>query len=184
MSGDPCTRCGQPRKRHRLCDDCRRAENLTRERRCTRCGDVKPGREFPASSNGGAWCKPCAAEQMRERRRTMDPAEKRAMNRERYDRRQADPRARRLRYYARMARKYGVSRDDVLRMIREAEGRCALCVIATPDLVFDHCHESGRVRGLLCQRCNVALGALGDTPEAVAGVLAYLLSAEPAGAFL
>jgi len=38
----------------------------------------------------------------------------------------------------------------------------------------DHCHETGRVRGVLCFNCNSAIGKLGDDPDAVRRAAAYL----------
>lgn len=72
-----------------------------------------------------------------------------------------------------------MTQDDWDKMYDEQGGVCALC--QTPDrtgrhgkLSVDHCHETGRVRGLLCTACNSALGLLGDTPKAMERVLAYL----------
>ena len=42
------------------------------------------------------------------------------------------------------------------------------------DKCIDHCHVSGRVRGLICQRCNRALGYFGDTLEGISKVKLYL----------
>jgi len=38
----------------------------------------------------------------------------------------------------------------------------------------DHCHQTGRVRGVLCFNCNSAIGKLGDDPDAVRRAAAYL----------
>lgn len=59
----------------------------------------------------------------------------------------------------------------------EAQGRiCALCTRAlTPEgAVVDHCHATGRVRGILCVRCNGAIGGLGDTVASIRRALEYL----------
>ena len=69
--------------------------------------------------------------------------------------------------------KYGVLKSDYERMEKEQGGRCAICLTENPGgrfdvLVVDHCHDTGTVRGLLCSRCNSAIGVLGDTPEALA----------------
>ena len=41
-------------------------------------------------------------------------------------------------------------------------------------LAVDHCHETGVVRGLLCFKCNTAIGSLGDNEEMVMRVIFYL----------
>lgn len=41
-------------------------------------------------------------------------------------------------------------------------------------LVVDHCHTSGRVRGLLCPNCNTAVGMLQESPELIRATLAYV----------
>ena len=62
-------------------------------------------------------------------------------------------------------------------MLKAQDGVCALCrkTCATGRrLAVDHCHDTGRIRGLLCMRCNTAIGALGDTKESIEKVLAYV----------
>ena len=41
-------------------------------------------------------------------------------------------------------------------------------------LAVDHCHTTGRVRGLLCGNCNRALGLLYEDPERIKGLLRYI----------
>ena len=41
-------------------------------------------------------------------------------------------------------------------------------------LHVDHCHQTGKIRGLLCHRCNVAIGALDDNPELLKSMIRYL----------
>ena len=42
------------------------------------------------------------------------------------------------------------------------------------DLIIDHCHNSGKVRGLLCNDCNVLLGKLKDDVEFIDRIKDYL----------
>jgi len=70
-------------------------------------------------------------------------------------------------------RAYGLSDEDFGAMYRDQGGRCAICEDET-RLNVDHDHETGKVRGLLCRRCNVALGFLRDDPELADLAAAYL----------
>lgn len=51
--------------------------------------------------------------------------------------------------------------------------RCAICK-RTNKLHVDHCHSSGNLRGVLCQKCNMALGLLNDDVELLAKAIDYL----------
>lgn len=53
------------------------------------------------------------------------------------------------------------------------DANCSICE-RTDDLVLDHCHNSGRIRGVLCRNCNVGIGQLKDSSELVARALYYL----------
>lgn len=46
--------------------------------------------------------------------------------------------------------------------------------LSAPAAHVDHCHETGRVRGVLCFNCNSAIGKLGDDPDIVRRAAAYL----------
>jgi hypothetical protein len=76
-------------------------------------------------------------------------------------------------------RKYGITLD-VWRSVARAQGwRCAICRRRRP-LHTDHCHATGKFRGLLCKTCNTGLGKLGDTRIALARAAAYLRKAKAA----
>ena len=51
---------------------------------------------------------------------------------------------------------------------------CACCKNTKRKLVFDHCHEKNVFRGWICNRCNTAIGQLGDTLEGVMKAVRYL----------
>ncbi len=76
-------------------------------------------------------------------------------------------------------RNYGLTVEQRDALLASQDGACALCgrplrEFKPREANIDHCHETGRVRGILCGGCNTALGRLGDTPEAIAKVLAYV----------
>lgn len=69
---------------------------------------------------------------------------------------------------------YGLSMESWNLLFRSQNGQCYLCSRSGVRLSVDHCHTSGRVRGLLCQKCNAALGLLDDSPERLRAAAAYL----------
>ncbi|MEU1443250.1 endonuclease VII domain-containing protein [Streptomyces mirabilis] len=82
----------------------------------------------------------------------------------------SSPEARRLR---RVREQYGLSAERYLQAVDAQGGLCLICKERS-DLVVDHCHESGRVRGLLCRTCNLAIGLLRDDPERARSAADYL----------
>lgn len=80
--------------------------------------------------------------------------------------------------------RYGMTPEMLQEMATRQGGKCGLPHCGR-DLVFgrpsrqqgahiDHCHQTGRVRGILCGGCNTALGRLGDTVESLEQVVKYL----------
>jgi hypothetical protein len=82
--------------------------------------------------------------------------------------------------------KYGITPEQFDELF-EAQGRvCAICKtgVATKNgWHIDHCHETKRVRGLLCHRCNLMLGNARDSVVFLAEAISYLKS-PPAGAVI
>lgn len=78
-------------------------------------------------------------------------------------------------YIYSLKRFYGLSAEEYYALLEKQKGLCALCgVKPTGKLVVDHCHKTGRIRGILCRKCNLGLGLLGDTAEFLAKAVAYL----------
>lgn len=77
---------------------------------------------------------------------------------------------------------YGMTVEDYQRLHDAQNGVCAIC--HKPErktirgvlykLTVDHCHNSGRVRGLLCSRCNLMIGMAADCPDVLTRAIAYL----------
>lgn len=81
--------------------------------------------------------------------------------------------------------KYGITWEDVLSMYKSQDGKCAICnrdirldsggVKNHPDIYcIDHCHETGKVRGLLCHDCNRGLGLFRDSIPNLSKAVEYL----------
>ena len=97
----------------------------------------------------------------------------------------ADPEAyRRIQYAWVLDKRYGISLKTYDSLKEVQGGVCAICrqKETTPrwnsdgpmDLVVDHCHDSGEVRGLLCGACNRALGLLREDSRIIQAMLEYL----------
>lgn len=73
------------------------------------------------------------------------------------------------------ARNYGVAKQQYFDMM--ARG-CSICgASSTPEgrrLHLDHCHKTGKFRGVLCHACNTALGLLGEDLSRMAAMMAYI----------
>lgn len=82
---------------------------------------------------------------------------------------------RRISYKYVLKTKYGLTLEDYERMEKTQRGKCAICK-ETPkrNLVVDHCHGTGKVRGLLCNTCNTGIGGLRDSLQLVKSALKYL----------
>jgi len=76
-----------------------------------------------------------------------------------------------------LKRKYGITIADYDRMFEEQNGVCAICGEPRPEartLHVDHDHETGVIRGLLCFRCNNALGDFREEYELFQRAADYL----------
>lgn len=74
---------------------------------------------------------------------------------------------------------YGLSKKEYDKILKEQNGKCAIC--GTPEselkksLCVDHNHKTGKVRGLLCTLCNQGLGSFKDNQSNVENALYYLI---------
>lgn len=74
-------------------------------------------------------------------------------------------------------RKYGISLAERDAMFAAQAGKCAICATESPGprgLFVDHCHKTGKVRGLLCYRCNTGIAMLGDDVSRLQRAAMYL----------
>lgn len=76
---------------------------------------------------------------------------------------------------ARLGKIYGLSAEQHRRLLDEQDGVCAICRQSSRRaLCVDHCHATQRVRGLLCDKCNTALGLLDEDVGRMLAAVAYL----------
>jgi Recombination endonuclease VII len=73
---------------------------------------------------------------------------------------------------------YGVTLVEYEQLLRQQGGNCACCGCSgNPDgkrMAIDHCHQTGKIRGILCRKCNAGIGMLGDNIEGLLQAINYL----------
>jgi hypothetical protein len=152
----PCPDCGTPKSRGRglqRCASCQTAARQEQKKKygrkpCVGCGGEKaPGR-------GYRWCENCISRGAPEQRKRQYKSQKR---RELFWR-------------------YGISAEDYEAMLVRQGGVCAMCGMEYHTgrlLCVDHDHATGKVRGLLCIRCNAGLGYI-ESAEWMEAAMRYL----------
>ena len=135
-----------------------------KEKTCTQCQETKPLTEFyhrknrPNGTGYASECKECMKARMSKRYHD-DPT------------RMADLTA---------CRTYGLTMDELTAMREKANGICQACGKSENEqghygkLVIDHCHETGKVRGLICNKCNTILGLCKDNIDILQGLAQFM----------
>lgn len=59
-------------------------------------------------------------------------------------------------------------------LINTNQCQCCGRDLTCENRVLDHCHETGKVRGILCRQCNTGIGSLQDNLEGIKNALFYL----------
>lgn len=76
--------------------------------------------------------------------------------------------------------KYGITLEDYDEMLKAQDGKCAICGCKSEDngrygvLYVDHNHNNGKIRGLLCESCNLGLGIFKDDIGILNNAIKYL----------
>lgn len=78
-----------------------------------------------------------------------------------------------------LKRNYGLTLDQYNNMLEVQNNKCAICFKDQKDisnfrLSVDHCHKTGKIRGLLCNSCNTAIGSLNDDTQILNSAINYL----------
>ena len=145
-------------------------------KRCTKCGIVKPviefGKEKRYSSGYRSWCKQCictynhgwnkrnpqsrvAATQKWKRNNPHKPIS------------------------ARLKKAYGITLEEYEGLLAQQGNRCAICSADKPGGIgrfhVDHDHVTGRVRGMLCNNCNTAIGLMRENTTILRSAIEYLI---------
>lgn len=86
-------------------------------------------------------------------------------------------------FRSRIKRQFGITVEEYELLLRLRGGGCHICGRKDADssgrkLCVDHCHKTGKVRGLLCKACNQAIGQFKDDPDRIFSAAEYLRSSD------
>ena len=74
-----------------------------------------------------------------------------------------------------LRRRYGITLDEYRQMCDAQDNRCVICQeVPRGRLCVDHCHASGKFRGLICSTCNIGLGMFKNDPYLLRRAAGYL----------
>jgi len=154
-------------------------------KRCPGCKETKQAADFHKGRDNKdglqTRCKLCKAS-ARKKFREQYPERVKARESRAYARLVAEGKANThyLRHFERyrdewLTRRYGITYADYQRMLELQKGLCAICN-RSAKLDVDHNHETGRVRGLLCRKCNLGIGYLKDDHGLLLKAYRYLVA--------
>ena len=82
----------------------------------------------------------------------------------------------------RLQRTFGLKPGQYVEMLEEQDYKCAVCGTTEQEnkkrLAVDHCHKTGKIRKLLCHKCNCALGMVDDNKDTLSSLISYLMENE------
>lgn len=145
-------------------------------KKCSKCEKHKNLDEFyrdKRSSQGvSAWCVECQKNYFR-----TDPRRKTTLKKYR-----ATERCKTQQKHAQrklhLKTKFNMSVNDYENMMLKQNSNCAICGINQSEiskkLCIDHCHQTGKIRGLLCNNCNSGIGMFNDSITLLASAKEYL----------
>lgn len=74
--------------------------------------------------------------------------------------------------------KFGLTVDEYNDLLSVQGGKCAICRTRTDrqkqHMAVDHCHQTGKIRGILCSSCNKGIGHFKDNPTLLNRAIVYL----------
>lgn len=148
------------------------------KKKCATCSKIKPLSEFykckKAKDGHNSWCKPCQKIYVKEYHKKHKIKQHklnkiyRENNKNKIRTRQkrwcVSPRGKKLVKAQQIKYLYDLTLDEHKQIYIDQNGQCAICGIPTAydKIKTDHDHKTGKVRGLLCHRCNALLAGLDD----------------------
>jgi hypothetical protein len=77
-----------------------------------------------------------------------------------------------------LKKRFNLTLEDYDLLLSTQHNRCKICELHVSDLpnslAVDHCHQTGKIRGLLCTNCNLGLGNFRDNKNYLAAAIAYM----------
>lgn len=137
---------------------------------CSRCGEEKAETEFYEYTDTRG-----VKRRMRKCKKCHVAVAREWHKRNPYKKRMADSRYARRHLRRRRAKNRGLTEEELDALEAAHAGRCAICAADVgAALRIDHDHATGLIRGMLCNGCNVGLGAFGDDPARLRAAAEYL----------
>jgi hypothetical protein len=147
-----CKECEYGHKPHNKLD--------VKERKCSCCKEVKAielfGWNNAVKQIKASICKKCK-NTMRHNKRMLNPVKEKARVKGNL-----------------LTLKYNITLTDYNTMLYIQDSKCLICKTYKEVLSVDHCHTTGKVRGLLCNHCNSMLGQAKDNIETLLAGIEYL----------
>lgn len=183
MHQTPCPQCGQLKSaRAEICLACRNNSygTIPEWQECTKCHTVCPITEFHRQGRKTKRpvkkCNSCRNEERRVQLSKLPKEERRKESARRLKNYQTkNPEAYQERLWRQQIRKWslGAQLNEIIALLR-TQKHCSICGIIPKKLCIDHCHSTGKFRGLLCTGCNTGLGCFKDNPSALKTAAVYL----------
>lgn len=151
-------------------------------KQCTRCKEIKSLDQFnkdKKTKSGFTYhCKLCVSHYCKTRNGVVD---RKHINKMASEWKKANPEKVRAQQ---IKQNFGLNYESYLQMLQSQNNSCAICntsliafgSIDQTDIIanVDHCHVTGKVRGLLCRKCNTALGLFNDNENVIEKAALYL----------
>jgi hypothetical protein len=126
------------------------------EKECSTCGFVKSIFDFPHRNNRKIktqpYCISCAVKSNRESN-LLNPEKKKDYH---------------------YKRTYNITIDQYNSILESQDNKCAICFKSKDKMCLDHCHSTGRIRGILCDSCNRSIGLLKEDKNVLYNAIKYL----------
>jgi len=132
--------------------------------KCNKCNEEKPASKFHKNRDSktglSIWCKACAGDHYHNRTKPIRQTEEGKLRKKNSA----------LKY------SYNMSLEEYHALLEHQDHKCAICKQGTRNkrLAVDHNHITGEVRGLLCGKCNTALGLFQDSIDVINSAVLYL----------